>query len=266
MLKVAVIVVEFTTVTPVTPRPPTPVNVVPVVVKLVPLIVTGTLLPPTPVFGVIEASVACGALPIVNSKALLVTPPGLVTATFLVPVVVVAEMLNVAVIVVSLTTVNAVTVIPPPPVTLIPFAPVKLVPVRVTATLLPLKPEFGAIEVRVGGGGFVTVNVTALLVPPGVVMLTFLAVSAAPPVMVKVAVTVVSLTTVRPVTVMPPFGVTVIAEAPVRLVPVRVTLTAVPLTPVLGVIEASVGAGMVTWDAIAPTALADPGAGGRGLP
>jgi hypothetical protein len=267
MWKVAVIVVEFTTVTPVAvrPDPPKPLSVVPLVVKLLPVMVTGRLaVPRWPEVGLIEVTVATGGMLIVNGNALL-PPPGLLTAMFLFPTRVPAPMLSVAVIVVLFTTVNPVTVIPVPPVTVNPVAPVKLVPVRVTATPLPLKPEFGAIEIRVGAGGLVTVNVTVLLVPPGVTTATFLAVSAAPAVMVKVAVTVVLFTTTRLLTVTPAPD-TLMAEAPVRLVPVSVTGTAVPLTPELGAIEASVGAGMVTWDSIAPTSMADPGDGGRGLP
>ena len=85
-----------------------------------------------------------------------------------------------------------------------------------------------------------TVNATVLLVPPGVVTLTVLAESVAVAEMVKVVVIVVELTVKGP-TVMP-VPDTFTAVAPVRLVPDRVTLTTVLRWPVLGVIEASVGA------------------------
>ena len=72
-----------------------------------------------------------------------------------------------------------------------PIVFVKFVPVRVTATLEPREPVFGTIEVRVGRGGFCTVNVRLLFdVPlPGTVTLTFLAVVAAAGSIVNVAMT-----------------------------------------------------------------------------
>lgn len=62
-------------------------------------------------------------------------------------------------------------------------------------------------------------------VPDPVVMLTFLAPTVAPAVMVKVAVAVCGLKTWRPVTVTP-VPLTVRAVAPVKLLPVRVTAIA----------------------------------------
>ena len=86
-----------------------------------------------------------------------------------------------------------------------------------------------------------------LLVPPGVVMLTVLAVSAAVDEMVKVAVALVGLVTERPLTVTPvPETVTLLA--PVRLVPVKVTVTLVPWRPVVGAIVVKVGAGGATTE------------------
>jgi len=74
------------------------------------------------------------------------------------------------------------------------------------------------------------VNVTVLLVPPGVVTLTVLAPSVALAVMVKVVVTVVEVEVKAPaVTPLPPDTVT--AVAPVRFVPVKVTGTSVPRAP-----------------------------------
>jgi hypothetical protein len=86
-----------------------------------------------------------------------------------------------------------------------------------------------------------TVNVTVLLVPPGVVTLTFLGVAAAVAEIVKFAVTEVSLTTVMALTVMP-VPDTVIADVPVRFVPVSVTGTVVLRLPEVGEIEVRVGA------------------------
>jgi hypothetical protein len=144
---------------------------------------------------------------------------------------------------------------------------VKFVPVRVTRMLaLPRTPVLGAIEVSVGAGGAITVNVTALLVPPDVVTVTFLAVSAAVLAIVKVAVTVVGFTTVRLLTVTP-LPDTFTADAPVRLVPVKVTpATVVPRTPVVGAIEVSVGAGTVPWNSTAPTSMLDLAMSGLLLP
>src|SRR5205823_5567405 len=92
-------------------------------------------------------------------------------------------------------------------------------------------------------GAPVTVNpfVSVAVAPPGTVMVTFLALRVAVNVMVNVAFTLVSLTTVMPET-LTPVPPTAIAVAPVRLVPVSVTLTAVPLAPEEGATAVSVGA------------------------
>jgi hypothetical protein len=63
----------------------------------------------------------------------------------------------------------------------------KFVPIKVTGTVVPWTPLLGLMEVTVGGGG-VTVNVAALLVPPGVVTVTLAASRVAVAAMVKVAV------------------------------------------------------------------------------
>jgi len=103
---------------------------------------------------------------------------------------------------------------------------VRLVPVRVTGTAVPTIAVTGVIEVNVGD---TTVNapIRMLLVPVGVVTLTLLAPGVAVLANVKVAVTVVEFTTVILLTAIPvPLVFT--AVAPVRLVPVSVTETAVP--------------------------------------
>jgi len=139
----------------------------------------------------------------------------------------------------------------PVPDTVTVVAPIKLVPERVTGTVVPRTPVEGANPVSAGP---CTVNGTELLVPPGVVIVTALAVAAALDVMAKFAVTLVSLTTVRPVTVTPPPG-TVIAVAPVNPVPERVTGTVVPRTPVLGVIEVNTGVAGFTTVSVTPVAF-----------
>ena len=177
----------------------------------------------------------------------LVVPIGVVTPMFLIPVVAVLDTLRVAVMVVEFTTVKVpLARVTPPPSPVNPVAPVKFAPVMVTGTAsVPVAgcvAEFGLIEVSVAPS---TVNGTVLLVPPAVVMLTVLAVSAAVAEMVKVASAVVGVRTVKPLNVTPPPEI-VTPVAPVRFVPVKVTSTTVPRTPVGGAIEVNVGAGGTT--------------------
>lgn len=81
-------------------------------------------------------------------------------------------------------------------------------------------------EVKVSVPAF-TVKFSVLLVPPGVVTLTVLVEIVAVPEIVKIAVTVVELTTVMLLTPMP-VPDTVTADVPVRLLPLSVTGTTVP--------------------------------------
>jgi len=99
-------------------------------------------------------------------------------------------------------------------------------------------PLVAAVKVKVPCGA-VTVNVTVLLVPPGVVTLTVLAPSAAVAAIVKVVVTVVAVTVKAPAVT--PVPDTVTAVAPVRFVPVKVTVPVVPCARDEGAIEVSVG-------------------------
>lgn len=224
-----------------------------------PVKLTGTVVPRVPVVGLIPVRIGPST---VNVTALLV-PPIVVMVTFLAVVAAVAVIEKVAVTDVSLTTVRLVTPTPPPG-TVIAVAPVSPVPVRVTVMAAPPRtPELGAIEVSVGTGGGITVNVTALLVPLGVVTVTFLADNAAVAAIVKVAVTVLESTTVTPETAMfPPDTVT--AVAPIRFAPVRVTGTILPRTPVAGVMEVRVG-GVLRYST-APISIAVPATSGLGLP
>ena len=225
-VKIAVTVVSFTTVKElaVTPAPPeTLIDVAPA--RPVPLIVTGTLVPFAPVAGVIPVNT--GTVNVYVTVPLV--PPGVVTLMVLAPRAAVDVLVRVALMVVEFTTVTPLTVMPVVPVTftVVPVV-VKLVPVRTTATLSPRRPDAGEINVRVGTSGLTTVKVTALLVPLGVVTVTFLAVRPVDAVMVKVAVTVVALTTVKELTVTPDPPETLTAVVPIKLVPVRVTATLVP--------------------------------------
>ena len=82
--------------------------------------------------------------------------------------------------------------------------------------------------------------VKRLLVPPGVVTLTFLTVRVVVAVIAQLALTVVAVGVPVTVQVMPPPD-TFTALVPVKLVPVRVTGMLVPRAPVAGVIEVNVG-------------------------
>jgi hypothetical protein len=100
-----------------------------------------------------------------------------------------------------------------------------------------------------------------LLVPPGVVTVTFLAETVAAAEMVNVAVMVDGFTAVTPLTVTPAPDTATELPVAVKLVPISVTETAVPRTPPVGAAELSVGAGAVTamsekfWTAFGTTPL-----------
>jgi hypothetical protein len=101
-------------------------------------------------------------------------PPEVVTVTLMEPVGALVAMVKVTLICVELMTLTLLTVTPG----LLTFtvAPeTKLEPVRVTFKLVPAVPLFGLIEVSVGAdsvGGLI-VKPTELLVPPGVITVTF---------------------------------------------------------------------------------------------
>ena len=107
---------------------------------------------------------------------------------------------------------------------------------------VPSVPLVAEVKLNVPCGA-TTVNVTVLLVPPGVVTLTVLAPGVAVDVIVKVVVIVVGVMVKAPTVT--PVPDTFTAVAPARFVPVRVTGTLVPRTPDVGAIEVSVGAGVV---------------------
>jgi len=122
---------------------------------------------------------------------------------------------------------------------LIEVAPVRLLPFRVTATVVLCKPEVGEIDVSVDP---CTVNVAELEVPLGVVTVTFLLERLAPFEITNVAVILLELTTLKlPLAIETPAPRPPNPVAPVKLVPVKVTGTLVPRTPVLGAIEVNVG-------------------------
>ena len=248
IVKFAVTVVAFTTVTAlaVTPVPDTVTAVVPV--KLVPVRVTATTVPRPPLLGVIEVSAGPTT---VNVTALLVVPLT-VTVMLWAPSVVVAAMLSVAVTVVSFTATKLLTVMLGEPGAFTDVAPVRPMPVMVTGTLVPRAPELGAIDASVGA---TTVNVTALLgVPPAVTVMLW-APSVVAAAMLSVAVTVVSFTATKLLTVMLGEPGAFTEVAPVSPVPVRVTATLAPRTPDAGAIDVSTGVPAVPpvpWTSTAP--------------
>jgi len=128
--------------------------------------------------------------PVIANGRVLLAPPGVVTPTLIEPIAAAAVLLMVAVMVVVLPTATLLIETPVAGGLMTTFEPVtKLVPVRVTLTGLPRNSDGSEIDVSIGAGGAVTMKVMALLVPEGVVTVTFLAVRAALGAMVKVAVT-----------------------------------------------------------------------------
>lgn len=152
---------------------------------------------------------------------LVAVPPPVVTDTL--PEVPLA---STAVILVELLTTKEVAAVPP---NFTALAPVKLVPVMVT--LVPAMPDVGVNEVMVGA--FTKVKPARVAVPPGVVTATLPEVP-----LETTAVILVALTTLKEVAGVPP---NVTAVAPVRLVPVMVTVRPVP--DEVGVKDEMVGAG-----------------------
>lgn len=111
------------------------------------------------------------------------------------------------------------------PDTVTAVVPVSAKPPRIAGTTVPSAPMFVEIDVSFGVDGATTVNVTELLVPAGEVTVTFLAPRGAGAAMIKVAVTVVSLTTMMLLAVTP-VPEMLIPDAVVKPVPVNVTGTA----------------------------------------
>ena len=190
------------------------------------------------VAGFIELMVGAAPGAATVKVTVLLVPPAVVALILCGPVAALAAITNVAVIWVAVTAGAPLVVIP---VGRFSVAPVRLVPVSVTATLVPAVPEVGAMEASVGAAGAAafTVNVTALLVPPVVVTVTFLAPTAALAAIAKLALTCVAVVLVT-VTVTPAMALTV---APDRFVPVRTTGTVTPALPATGAMLVSVGAG-----------------------
>lgn len=177
----------------------------------------------------------------VKVTAVLVPLFAVLTVTFRAFLVAVREMLNVAVTLVSSTTVNLLTVMPPP-LTLIPVAPCNPLPLSVTFTdtveLLLRVALAGEILVSVGG---TTVNVLTAVVPAEVVTVTLRAVAVAVLETVNVAVTSVELTKVTLLTAIPPPDTLTPKPLAMKFAPFSATVTAVPRRPEVGERDVSVG-------------------------
>jgi hypothetical protein len=203
---------------------------------LLPTNVTGTAVPRRPVLGVIDVNVGVVGAVTVKVSPLLV-PPGAVTLTVLPPTVVVAEKVNVVVICESLTTVMGPTV---PPATTTAVVPVRPLPKILTLIApCPRTPVAGTIDVITGP---VTLNGTALLVPPALVTVMLCAPMVAVVALVRVAVMDVVLTTVTPLTVRPFAGATTATVDPAtKFWPVMVTGVALPRSCVDGLSDEMTG-------------------------
>jgi hypothetical protein len=236
---VAVIVVVLVTFTFVAVMPMPLKLIMAGVKKFVPVSVTGTFALSSPFVGEIDVSV--GGAATVNVW-LIVVPPAVITITPCAPSGAPAAIWNVAVMVLPLVTVVPTTVIPVPGVTRIVLAPTtKLVPVSVTLTLVPWIPLVGLSEVSVGNGGL-TVNGTVVVVMPLVVTETFWLLSGAFAAITNVAVIVVVLVAFTFVAVMP-VPLKLIVAGLKKFVPVSVTGTLALSSPLVGLMEASVGGG-----------------------
>jgi len=213
----AVMLVAETTLNEVAAVPPKLTAVAPV--KLVPVMVT--VAPIAALIGLNDVTVGAVGVPMNVNPARVAVPPGVVTLTL--PEVPAA---TTAVMLVAETTLNDVAAVPPK---LTAVAPVKLVPVIVTVA--PIAALVGVKELIVGAG--TNVNPTRVTMPPGVVTLTLPEVPAA-----TTAVILVAETTLNDVAAVPP---KLTAVAPVKLVPVIVTVA--PIAALVGVKLVIVGAG-----------------------
>ena len=131
----------------------------------------------------------------------------------------------VASIIVELLTKRLLTITPSPKVTVVPPT-TKRAPNSETFSVAPRAPVLGLMSSRIGGGALI-VKGCAPLVPPGVVTVTVRAPTAAAASITKLAVSDVVLPTTTELTVTPaPLTATVVA--PMKLVPVSVTVTVAP--------------------------------------
>src|ERR1700744_2733489 len=216
--------VALVTVTDVAAVPPNVTAVAPV--KFVPVIMT--VVPPAigPLAGLADVTVGTPAY--VYTPVPVPLPPGVVTTTFTAPAACAGV---VAVMEVALVTVTDVAAVPP---NVTAVAPVKFVPVMVTVVPPAIGPLAGLADVTVGTPAYVYTPVPVPL-PPGVVTTTSTAPAACAGV---VAVMEVALLTVTDVAAVPP---NVTAVAPVKFVPVMVTVVPPAIGPLAGLADVTVG-------------------------
>jgi hypothetical protein len=132
-------------------------------------------------------------------------------------------------------------VTPPPPLIVTVLAPLRLLPLMVTDTVVPRLPLVGLIEVIAGA---VTVNapVSVLLLPlAAVVTVTSRAVAGAVVEITQLAVTCVPPAFEAALEHVTPVLDIVTPLAPLRLLPLMVTGTVVPRSPLTGLIDVMVG-------------------------
>ena len=183
--------------------------------------------------------VKTGAVVMANETGALV-PAEVATVTLKFPSVALPAIVKVTVICVELTTARLLTTISGLVVDTV--APdTKFVPASVALKLDPATPLLGVIEVSVGGPREI-VNGTAAVVPPDVLTVTLAAPVAAVAAIVNVAVICVPLVTLTLLTVTPGLPTATVAPE-TKLEPVNVTGTVVPRVPLVGAMEAKVGAG-----------------------
>jgi hypothetical protein len=250
-INVALTWVSLTTVTALTVTPPPDTFTAVVPVNPLPARITGIATPRVPEAGPVQLggtsvevhdAMEVSTGPVIANGRVLLAPPAFTTSMFTFPIGVapppVAVLVKVAVMEVALTTTTLLMVKPVTAGVATTVDPVtKFVPVRVTFVATPRSSELGEMDVSVGAGVPTTVNVTALLVAPPTVTVTFRAVTAAVAVIVQVALTVVAVGAGVVIAQVTPVPLTFTAVAPVRFWPPRTTGTTVPWLPELGVIE-----------------------------
>jgi hypothetical protein len=231
--------------------------------KFVPVNTTFMLLPLPARVGETLDRVGEGLFTVKAPESVAVPPPGaaLVTVISRGPGVAPMSMVTLAVTWVEVKEETELTVMP------LPYAGVvtpgmKFVPVTVTLRVCPRFPLVGVMLASVGAG-LLTVNapLRAVVPPPGAGLTTDTsrAPKAASRGMVIFTVICVALLTVEEFTVMPEpkFAVLTLAT---KFVPVRITFTVSPLTPVAGLALANVGAGFPIVKALFSVVDPPPGA------
>jgi hypothetical protein len=218
--------------------------------------------PTIPLLGLIEVTVGTDWFTVKVTDVVLY--PGVSTATLFAPISALDAMVKTAVISVELTTMTSLTLTPMAPTKTV-AGETKFVPVKITGTVVPVSPLLGLIDVKVGAGGAMA-KLTAPLVPPAVVTVTPPIPAAAFPAIANMAVIWVEFTTLTLLTVTPAMPTFTVAVAPgIKFVPVNVTGTVDPAGTLLGLIDVSVGAGVVAHGAMVYSVAGDSFCKKRGI-